>query len=162
MRIAGKKNKSIRSDSLLLISQVMAILLLAGCGANYGSLIRDPEVQQAFETQRVPPEYIYYYYGFSTRPYVVFGIEPVYIMDSRMWKQVSPDTAEFKEMIRWIWEDYGYVKFGADILDPSGKKAGIMYTAIDATSVKFGPDHHIAVMPNLPFLGGPDGNIEDF
>ena len=119
MRLAGKKNKSIRSDSLLLISQVMAILLLAGCGTNYGSLIRDPEVQQAFESQRVLPEYKYYYYGFSTRPYVVFGIEPVYKLNSRMWKETAPDTAEFKEMIRWVWEDYGYVKFGADILDPT-------------------------------------------
>jgi len=158
MSLAAKKNKSIRTISLLLISQAMAlVVLLAGCAANYGSLKRDQEVQQAFESQRVPPEYKYYYYGFSTRPYVVFGIEPAYKMNSRLWKEAAPDTAEFKEMIRWIWEDYGYYKFGADILDPTGKKVGVMYTAINETSVKFGNDNQIEVMPNLPFLGGPDG-----
>jgi hypothetical protein len=160
MDLAGKKNKSIRNDSLLFISGALAIVvLLAGCAANYGSLKRDPEVQQDFESQRVPPDYKYYYYGFSTRPYVVFGIEPTYKMNSRLWKEAAPDTAEFKEMIRWIWEDYGYYKFGADILDPTGKKVGVMYTAINETSVKFGNDNHIEVMPNLPFLWGPEGNI---
>jgi len=159
MNLAGKKNKIIRTDSLLLISLSMTILLLlAGCGANYGSLKRDPEVQQAFESQQVPPEYKYYYYGYSTKPYVIFGIEPKYKMTSPMWKEVASDTAEFKEMIRWIWEDYGYYKFGADIVDPVGKKVGIMYTAINETSVKFGDDNQIVVIPSSPFLWGPDGN----
>ncbi len=145
-------------DNFLPIGIVIIILtLIAGCSANYGSLKRDAEVQQAFESNQVPMDYKYYYYG-DSEPYVIFGIEPKYEMDSKMWRAVAPDTAEFKEMTRWIWEDYGYYKFGADILDPNGSKVGIMYTAIRETSVKFVGDNQIVVIPNTPFLWGPEAS----
>jgi hypothetical protein len=67
-----------------------------------------------------------------------------------------PETPEFKEMIRWVWEDYNYNKFGADILDPQGKKVGVYYSAIRETAVKFVDDNQIMVMPHTPFLWGPD------
>jgi len=134
---------------------IIALTLITGCNANYGSLKQDAEVQQAFESNQVPMNYKYYYYG-DSEPYVIFGIEPKYEMDSNMWRDVSPDTAEFKDLTRWIWEDYGYYKFGADILDPDGVQVGIMYTAIRATSVKFVGENQIVVMPNTPFLWGPD------
>ena len=152
-----KHNKHRLLDNLIPIGIVIITLtLIAGCSANYGSLKRDAEVQQAFESNQVPMDYKYYYYA-DSEPYVVFGIEPKYEMDSNMWRDVSPDTEEFKEMTRWIWEDYGYYKFGADILDPNGVKVGIMYTSINETSVKFVGDNQIVVMPNTPFLWGPDG-----
>ena len=66
-----------------------------------------------------------------------------------------PEAPEFKEMIRWVWEDYGYYKFGADILNPQGKKVGVFYSAIRETSVKFVNSNQIMVMPNTPFLWGP-------
>jgi hypothetical protein len=135
---------------------IITLTLIVGCSANYGSLKRDAEVQQAFESNQVPMDYKYYYYA-DSEPYVIFGIEPKYEMDSRMWRDISPDTAEFKEMTRWIWEDYGYIKFGADILDPNGVKVGIMYTAIRETIVKFVGDNQIVVIPHTPFLWGPDG-----
>jgi len=136
---------------------IVVLALIAGCTGTYGSLKGDSGVQQAFESNQVPKEYKYYYYGFDTRPYVIFGIEPKYEMNSNMWRAVMPNTAEFKEMIRWIWEDYGYIKFGADILDPQGKKVGVLYSAIRETSVKFVNGNQIKVMPNTPFLWGPDG-----
>ena len=73
-----------------------------------------------------------------------------------MWRDVSPDTEEFREMIRFLWEDYNYYKFGADVLDPNGEKVGIMYTAIRETTIKFGANNQIEVMPNTPFLWGPE------
>ena len=135
---------------------IIILALAAGCSGKYGSYKRDTNVQAAFETSQVPADYKYFYYGFDTRPYVIFGIEPKYEMNSRMWKEVSADTPEFKEMTRWIWEDYDYYKFGADILDPDGKKVGILYTAIRETTVKFGDNNRISVIPNTPFLWGPD------
>ena len=136
---------------------IIVLTLIAGCAGTYGSLKRDAEVQQAFESNQVPKEYKYYYYGFDTRPYAIFGIEPKYEMNSNMWREATPDTDDFKEMVRWIWEDYGYYKFGADILDPLGKKVGVFYSAIRETSVKFVNDNQIKVMPNTPFLWGPEG-----
>ena len=142
----------------LLLTGIFVPALTAGCAGTYGSLKRDAEVQQAFESNQVPGDYTYYYYGFDTRPYVIFGIEPKYEMNSKMWREATPDTDDFKEMVRWIWEDYGYYKFGADILDPLGKKVGVFYSAIPQTSVKFVNDNQIMVMPNTPFLGGPEAN----
>ncbi len=157
MKISPQNNTFKLLDNFMPIGLVIiALTLIAGCTANFGSLKRDAEVQQAFESNQVPMEYRYYYFAASD-PYVVFGIEPKYEMDSKMWRDVSPDTAEFKEMTRWIWEDYGYYKFGANILDPNGVKVGIMYTAIRETSVKFISDNQIMVMPHTPFLWGPDG-----
>jgi hypothetical protein len=153
------KNKDIKIEQVLLICLGMVVLvLLIGCSGTYGSLKRDQQVQEAFESNRLPTEYNYYYYGFDTAPYVIFGIEPKYELKSKMWRQAAPDTEEFKEMTRWIWEDYGYHKFGADILDPNGKKVGILFSAIYDTSVKFLADNQIAVMPSTPFLWGPDGD----
>ena len=150
-----KRNKYKLVDNFMPIGIVIiALTLITGCTAKHGSLKQDAEVQQAFESNQVPMNYKYYYYG-DSEPYVIFGIEPKYEMDSNMWRDISPDSAEFKEMTRWIWEDYGYYKFGADILDPNGVKVGIMYTAISQTSVKFVGDNQIVVMPNTPFLWGP-------
>ena len=131
------------------------ILLAVGCSSKYGRLRHDVEVQAAFESNQVPGAYRYYYYG-DSEPYVIFGIEPKYQMNSKMWRDVSPDTEEFREMIRFLWEDYNYYNFGAEILDPNGEKVGIMYTAIRETTVKFGTNNQIEVMPNTPFLWGPE------
>ncbi len=155
--------KSLKSNYILnnfnifkIIGIFLTVILLAvGCSSKYGRLRHDVEVQSAFETNRVPRDYQYYYYG-DSEPYVIFGIEPKYEMNSRLWRDVSPDTEEFREMIRFLWEDYNYYKFGADILDPSGEKVGIMYTAIWETTVKFGADNQVEVMPNKPFLWGPE------
>ena len=137
---------------------LIALTLMAGCTANFGSLKRDAQVQQAFESNQVPMDYNYYYYA-DSEPYVIFGIEPKYEMDSHMWRDVSPDTDQFKEMTRWIWEDYGYHKFGADILDPQGVKVGIMYTSIRETIVKFVGNNQIVVIPHTPYLWGPSAGI---
>jgi hypothetical protein len=137
---------------------IIILSLFAGCSGKFGSYKRDAVVKQAFESNQVPAEYKYFYYGFDTRPYAIFGVETKYEMDSRMWKEATPDTSEFQEMTRWIWEDYGYYKFGADILDPNGNKVGVLYTAINETTIKFHGDNQISVIPSTPFLGGPDAN----
>jgi hypothetical protein len=134
---------------------VVILALLAGCSAKYGSYERDPEVQQAFETNQLPADYKYYYYGLDNEPIVIFGVETKYEMNSGMWREVSADTSEFRELTRWVWEDYGYYKFGADILDPEGTKVGILYTSVRETVFKFGNNNQITVIPHTPFLWGP-------
>jgi hypothetical protein len=141
-----------------VIPTVMGLCVLAlitGCSGRYGNLKRDIEVQQAFESNTVPMDYKYYYYGLS-ETYAIFGIDPKFEMHSRVWRETTPDTEDFKEMVRWIWEDYGYYKFGANILDPQGKKVGIYFSAIRETAVKFENDNQIMVMLHTPFLWGPE------
>jgi len=149
------ENKLLK-NIIINIFGISILALLVSCAANYGSIQRDFEVQQAFESNQIPLGYKYYYYGFDTRPYVVFGIDSKYKMDSHMWREAMPDTEEFKVMIRWIWEDYGYHKFGANILDPNGNKIGIYYSSINETVFKFNENNQIVVMPHTPFLWGPE------
>ncbi len=141
----------------------LLLVLLSGCMGNYGRLNRNPEVLQAFENSQVPTGYRYYYYGFDTRPYVIIGIEPKYDAKSRMWREVEPNPAQFKNQVRWVWEDYGYSLFGARMLDPAGNQVGILLSSIPEISLKFSADNHISVMPNMPFLWGPaaDKGISD-
>jgi hypothetical protein len=136
---------------------IAILVLLSGCSAKWGSYRVEPEVQQAFESRQVPADYQYFHYSMGNEPIVIFGIEPKYEMRSVMWKSVSADTEEFREMVGWIWEDYEYYKFGAEILDPDGKKIGIMYTSVHETAFKFGANNRITVIPHTPFLWGPDG-----
>ena len=137
------------------ILMIIFTLTATGCSSKYGQLKHNVEVQNAFESNQVPADYKYFHYS-DSEPYVILGLDPSYYMKTVMWRDVSADTEEFKEMVRWIWEDYGYYKFGADILDPEGTKVGIMYTAIRETSVKFVGDSQIVVMPHTPFLWGPE------
>ena len=153
-------NKQLR-NILLGLFGIVILTLLAGCIGNYGRLQRDAAVQQAFESHQVPTEYKYYYYGLDSRPWAVIGIEPKYELNSKMWQAAAPDTAEFKKMTRWIWEDYSYYKFGANILDPDGNKIGVYYSAIVGTAVKFGDDSQIMVMPYDPWIMGPDGGSRE-
>ena len=44
----------------------------------------------------------------------------------------------------------------ARINDPTGKQVGIMYTSIREIAIKFTDDNKIVVMPNTPFLWGPE------
>jgi hypothetical protein len=131
------------------------VIAVSGCLGNYGRLNRNPEIQEAFESNQVPSGYDYYYYGLRSWPYAVMGLDPSYNLRSRIWRTVEADTDEFKHMTKWIWSDYGYYPYGAYILDPDGQKIGIFYTSVWFAAVKVDKDTKtIEVMPHI-FLGGP-------
>jgi hypothetical protein len=147
--------KLIRPYSCMVF--VILLFVFLGCSANYGRIRRDPAIQQAFEINQVSADYKYYYYGFKSRPYAIIGIIPKYEAGTKLWFEAQANTEEFKEMVRWIWEDYGYYKFGAHILDPDGNQIGVYYSSIREVGIKFTGENRIMVIPNTPFLGGPDG-----
>ncbi len=132
--------------------------LAAGCAGNYGRYKLDAEVLQSFKDNQVPPDYKYYYYGFDTNPYAVVGVEKKYNAGSNLWREVEPNSEKFKNMIRWMWADYGYSPYAARILDPSGNPVGVLYTSIREVAIKFSGDNRIIVMLNTPFLWGPAVN----
>jgi len=133
----------------------LVLALVSGCAGTFGHYKRDPEVFEAFNSDQVPLDYRYYYYHSGSEPIAVIGVEKKYDAGSNMWREVEPNTAKFKNLIDWIWEDYGYTRFAARIIDPSGKQAGIMYTSIREVAIKFTDDNRIVVMPHTPFLWGP-------
>jgi len=145
----------ILAHTRLLGISVFIMMVLSGCLENYGRLNRSSEIQKAFESNQVPEEYNYYFYGRRNQPYAVMGLDASYNLRSRMWRKVEPDTAEFKNMTRFVWADLGYYPYGANILDPEGQKVGIMHTSSIMVAVKFDKEAKtVEVMPHI-FLGGP-------
>jgi hypothetical protein len=139
---------------------ILLVTLIGGCMAKYGRYNRDDQVFEAFNNEQVPLDYRYYYYHSGSQPIAVIGVEKKYDAGSTMWREVEPNTEKFKNMIIWIWEDFGYTRFAARILDPSGVPVGIMFTSIREVAIKFTDDNRIIVMPHTPFLWGPTGAHE--
>ncbi len=133
----------------------LALALVAGCTGTYGRLKRDPEVSRAFADKQVPSDYRYFFYGQDTAPYVVIGVESKFEAASKMWREIEVDTQQFKNMLDWVWADYGYSRYGAQILDPAGNRVGILYSSIYEITVKFAGGNRIVLMPHTPFLWGP-------
>ena len=150
-----KSQKRLTGWILQMSICLLLLTLIAGCMGNYGQIKRDSKIFQEFETNQVPSDYKYYYYGFDTRPYVVIGVESKYNAGSNMWREVEPNSEKFKKMTVWLWEDYGYSRYGARILDPEGNQAGILFSSIREISVKFSGDNKMTVIPSTPFLWGP-------
>jgi len=139
----------------LLGISVFIMMVLTGCFENYGRLKRSSEIQMAFASNQVPADYNYYFYGRRNQPYALMGLDASFTLRSRMWLPVELDTADFKNMTRFIWADLGYYPYGANILDPEGQKIGIIHTSSIHVAVKFDQETKtVEVMPHV-FLGGP-------
>jgi hypothetical protein len=153
-RITPKKQVVFTIISFTAILSMIAAL--AGCGGRYGSYQRNTKIYQDFQANQVPKNYIYYYNGLGYNIYAIIGIEPKYQIPSKFWRKVEPDTEKFRRLTGAIWEDYGYRTYGADLLDPEGKKIGIVYTSIYTVDLKFLKNDQIEVMLGTPYLWGPE------
>ena len=155
MNVNQFKNKDILIRAAKLLVFLFAVAMLAGCFENYGRLKRDPQIQRAFETYAVPSTYNYYFYGLSSYPWAIMGLDSEYQLRSRIWRKVDPNTERFNRMVYWAWEDYGYHLYGAHILDPDGLNIGIFYSSVWFAAVKVDREAKIVeVMPHI-FMGGP-------
>jgi hypothetical protein len=135
---------------------VILLIGLVACSGKYGNFQRDKEVYYTFENNQVSSEYKYFSNHQHNVTYAVVGIDPIYKLESKFWREVEPDTEEFEKLVSRIWEDYGYYKYGANILDPTGNKAGIYYSAVYIKTIKFMEDNRIEVIINTPYLWGPE------
>jgi hypothetical protein len=129
---------------------VIFTIFMSGCLENYGRIKRSTEVQTMFETGQLPAEYNYHFFGHRNHPQAVMGLEPGWTLRSKMWRKVELSTEEFKYMTKWVWEDLGYYKYGANILDPEFEKIGIIYTSTQHVPVKVDKDTKtVEVMPQF-------------
>jgi hypothetical protein len=147
--------KRILSIMGLLTISVFVMIVMSGCLENYGRLNRDHAVTAAFETGQLPSEYHYHFFGIRNHPRAVMGLRPDWTLKSSLWRTVELNTEEFKFMTKWVWEDLGYYKYGANILDPEFEKIGIIYTSSWMAAVKVDKDTKtVEVMPHV-WNGGP-------
>jgi hypothetical protein len=155
MNVNQFKIKDIFIKAGKLVVCLFIVAMLAGCFENYGRLKRDPQIQRAFETYEVPSNHNYYFYGVRSYPWAIMGLDSRYELRSRIWRKVDPNTEQFKRMVYWAWEDYGYYLYGAHIQDPDGRNIGIFYSSAWFAAVKVNKETKIVeVMPHI-FLGGP-------
>ncbi len=140
----------------VIIGALILSTLVSGCFQNYGRIKRNPEVTQAFQNNQITQNYKYYYYGLTNWPYAIVGIDPAYHMRSKVWREVDPNTEQFKKMVFWAWGDYYLPStLGADILSPTGEKVGVWYSSIWFVAIRFEEGNRIEVMPDTPFIRGP-------
>ena len=137
---------------------LLTLVLFAGCAQNYGQIHWVAAVTDAFKSARVDPNYRYYYYGVGMQTYAIVGLEPKWQMNSKMWRQLQPDSQEFKVTASRIWSDTFYSPYrarGGDIMDPNGEKVGIYYSSLSYPTVKFEPENQVMVILDTPFMYGP-------
>jgi hypothetical protein len=115
---------------LFLLS--LAVVVLAGCAGtgNFGRLVPDDNVKNAFETYQLPPNHTFYYSGPDASPKALIGIQNEFQLESNFWKPVELTQERLK---RWFEKgglsrrDYDLSRNGAEILAPDGRKIGIWY-----------------------------------
>ena len=126
----------------LLAAFVLA--LVAGCSANYGRLEIDSAVEQAFRNYEMLDDYRYYYSGRENKPSAIIGIDPAFQFSSKLWTAIEP--LQFRSMVGRMFPDYGFL-YGAYILAPDGRKAGVWYSWVNIFTAKFEEDRIIVFSP---------------
>lgn len=143
-------NQVISKPFITFLFGLLAFALAAGCTGSYGRVAFDENVADAFKTFQVPADYKYYYYGVNNRHYAILGLDPKWKLQSRIWRQIDPQTEKFKEAVKYMWEIENYPPYyvrGSYIFDNEGNKVGVYYSSFYAT-VKFGSDNRIEVIPD--------------
>ena len=162
MHTKFKSSKSSEAPYLAILGVCLLMAaMVSGCLGTYGKLHWDPQVTTAFKNQEVQVDFNYYYYGVGNRTFAIAGISPDYVMESIMWREVQQDTEEFKSLVSRAWENSYYLPYdprGAHILNPEGKQVGIWYSSLRFVTVKFSENNRIVLMPDTPFLGGPEAD----
>ena len=147
--------KEMVSIALIGILILITVALAAGCAtAEYGHLRRSREVKKAFETNRVFSDYRYYYRGWSSRPYVIVGIQSGYALKPDSWKEFDIKATKLNELVKRMEIRYGYYAKGYLILNSKRQQIGVWYSSIDWAVVKMGKDKHtLMIFPKVTSIG---------
>jgi len=121
------------------------IILLAGCAANYARFQMDDQVRHTFEKYMMIDGYHYYYSGRENKPSAIIGIDPAFQFSSRLWTAIKP--AQFKTMVDRMYPPGNSMLYGANMLAPDGRKAGVWYSCVRNYSAKFDGDRIIVHSP---------------
>jgi hypothetical protein len=154
---------SVISGYAILGFYFLIAAMVSGCLENYGRLNWDPQVATQYQAYEAQEDFNYYYYGVGNRTFAIAGISNDYFMESKMWREVEPDTQDFKDLISRAWQNSYYKPYdprGAHILDPEGKRVGNWYSSLRFVTVRFDENNRIVIIPDTPFLGGPSADAE--
>ncbi len=121
------------------------IILLAGCAINYARFQMDDQVRHTFEKHVMINGYHYYYSGRENKPSAIIGIDPAFQFSSKYWTAIEP--SRFKTMVDRMYPPGYSMLYGANMLAPDGRKAGVWYSWVRNYSAKFDGDRIIVHSP---------------
>ncbi|MGZ3595596.1 MAG: hypothetical protein ACXVAD_08465 [Syntrophales bacterium] len=129
--------------TILSAACTMLLLLSSGCASmplkNYGSIVADGRVMEAFDKFQVNPNYDYFYSGSEVYPNAVMGLDKSYTLESDLWKKVDMTPAKLREIVTSMKDKAATVNLmtslhGFVILDDKGKRIGVWYSILKATA----------------------------
>jgi hypothetical protein len=133
----------IRWKIILYALCILILLPCVGCATmgskNYGSIVPDGRVMEAFDRFQVDPNYDYFYSGSEVYPSAVIGLDKSYTLESDLWKKLDMTPVKLKEIVTNMKFKSATVNFrsplhGFAIFDDSGKQIGVWYSIIEATT----------------------------
>ena len=130
-----------------VISFIMILFALGGCSTSkFGRLEWDKEVKQSFESYQVLPNHKYYYWGVSSSPRAIVGIEETYELNLTMYPPIDTESDDYRRLIDIVsFQGMGNTvePWGFRILDKTGNYVGVWYSAVRATSVDINDNRQI-------------------
>jgi hypothetical protein len=141
--------RKIKGDVVLrsIIFFFMIVTALGGCAmGSYGRLVPDDQVLKDFEAYQALPGYKYYYRGSAGRPFVVAGIQEEFTLNSKLWVEIDPNSPNFRNIIERVSLQGGasvVEPWGFNIIDQTGRKVGIWYSAIRGASIEVNQNNQI-------------------
>jgi hypothetical protein len=99
--------------------------------------------------------YQYYYSGRENKPSAIIGIDPAFQFSSKFWTAIEPSL--FKTMVGRMFPEYGFL-YGAYIMSPEGRKAGVWYSWVNNFTAKFEGDRIIIFSPE-PYADSSNGGF---
>ena len=150
-----------------LLAAFFVLFLLGACaGGNYGTLVRDRDLDNQYLNYEVLPDHRYYITGGYGAPSAILAINKDYELENsgNLWVPVpNVDSGQMRKWMETIAPEQNYrwsnAYFAAYILDPTGKRVGAWYAIESQTTVKFLEGNKIQVYtptknPNLQLERG--------
>ena len=137
------------------LAAVAILAVFTGCSGNYGRLEINSMVEQAFKNDEMLDHYQYYYSGRENKPSAIIGIDPSFQFSSKFWTAIEPSL--FKTMVGRMFPEYGFL-YGAYIMSPEGRKAGVWYSWVNTFTAKFEGDRIIIFSPE-PYADSRNGGF---
>ncbi len=129
---------------------IILLFLLAGCVQcpECGSLRQHHEITQLFNNKEIVEGYNYYYNGPLSRPDAILGLDEQYILQGQFWTPIDLTQEQLSVWIRDIQTTRSLdpeVFRGAEVLTPSGERAGVWLSHFDWLPTRFLENNNVEV-----------------
>jgi hypothetical protein len=126
---------------------LILVVLMVGCAADYGRLNKSPEIVNAFKKYEMLADYRYFYSGRENKPSAIIGVAPEFEFDPRSWTELPTDAQAFRRQVERLYPMDSAVEFGAYIVTPDGRRAGVWFSEMSSTVIKLDGDRLIVYSP---------------